>query len=71
MNCPIRPLARPATASSTGVGYWATDQDCTTISDDHVGASPVTPISGTLYVWDGAQWVSYFTPYTYPHPFRS
>ncbi len=53
-----------------GVGFWATDQSCTSINDK-VGANPTTPISGTLYKWNGTAWVSSYTPYTYPHPLRS
>lgn len=62
--------SRPATCT-TGVGYWATDQTCSSVSDDHVGVSPTTPISGTLYKCTSADtWAEHYTPYIYPHPLR-
>lgn len=61
--------SRPATCT-TGVGYWATDQSCSSLTD-RVGVAPSTPISGTLYKCTATDtWTSYFTPYTYPHPLR-
>jgi hypothetical protein len=63
---------RPGTCTA-GVGYWETDQSCSDLSD-HTGASPTTPISGTLYkcttVGETTEWQAYYTPYTYPHPLR-
>jgi hypothetical protein len=60
---------RPATCT-TGVAYWATDQSCTDLTG-MVGASPSTPISGTLYKCNASgEWKPYYTPYTYPHPLR-
>lgn len=60
---------RPGTCT-TGVGYWATDQSCSDLTD-YVGASPTTPISGTLYkCTETNTWMAYYTPYTYPHPLR-
>jgi hypothetical protein len=59
--------ARPATCT-TGVGYWATDQSCSDLTD-MVGAKPAMPISGTLYTCTaGETWAAYYTPYKYPHP---
>jgi len=65
------PLAnRPATCTP-GVAYWATDQDCSNISN-MVGAYPTTPITGTLYkCTEQDVWTAYYTPYTYPHPLRT
>jgi len=62
-------VSRPETCT-TGVGYWATDQSCSVLTD-YVGIEPTTPISGTLYKCTSTDtWESYFTPYTYPHPLR-
>ena len=58
------------TPTIKGVGFWVTNQSCTNVSS-YVGANPATPISGTLYRWNGSAWVSYYTPYTYPHPLRN
>lgn len=61
---------RPATCT-TGVGYWATNQSCSNLSD-MVGVAPSTPISGTLYKCTAPNtWTAYYTPYTYPHPLRT
>lgn len=49
------------TPTKTGVGYWVTDEG----SWDTTKAANT---SGQLYVWDGADWVLDYTPYTYPHP---
>jgi hypothetical protein len=58
---------RPATCA-TGVGYWATNQSCSSLAG-MVGANPSTPISGTLYKCTATdEWTPYYTPYTYPHP---
>ncbi len=60
---------RPASASKAGVGYWATDQSCSSLTN-YVGDINTYPsrqtISGTLYTWDGAQWNVAYTPATYP-----
>jgi hypothetical protein len=64
------PLAgMPASAASTGVGYWATDQNCTAVDESLIGSTHTANIDGTFYRWDGSTWVAWFTPYTYPHPF--
>lgn len=56
------------TSCSEGVGFWATSQSCTNLSN-HVGAHPATPISGTLYRCNANNtWVAYYTPLPYPHP---
>lgn len=60
--------SRPAAPALSGTGYWATTQDCTQVVSASRGVNPTTPISGTLYIWDGSVWVNYYTPYTYPHP---
>ncbi len=61
--------SRPATCT-IGVGYWATNQSCSDLTE-MVGANPTTPISGTLYKCTATNtWTSYYIPYTYPHPLR-
>lgn len=62
---------RPATCT-TGVGYWATDQDCSDLTG-MVGASPATPISGSLHKCTSTNtWTAdYYVPYAYPHPLRT
>jgi hypothetical protein len=63
------PLASMPATCTTGVGYWATDQSCSSVDSANVGAHPATPISGTLYKCTSPNtWTAYFTPYTYPHP---
>lgn len=55
---------------ATGVGYWATDQSCSDLTE-MVGANPKTPISGTLYKCTAPNtWTTYYTPFPYPHPLR-
>ena len=64
-------LANIPSTCTTGVGYWATDQSCSSIGNS-VGRDPATPISGTLYRCATTNnWQPYYTPYTYPHPLRS
>jgi hypothetical protein len=61
--------AIPATCT-TGVGYWATNQSCSSFTGQ-IGANPATPFSGTLYKCTSTNtWTSYYTPYTYPHPLQ-
>jgi hypothetical protein len=61
---------RPKTCT-TGVGYWATDQNCSA-TIGMIGAHPSTPLAGTLYKCAATNsWTAYYTPYTYPHPLRT
>lgn len=65
------PLASRPSTCITGVGYWATDQSCSDLTD-MVGANPNTPISGTLYKCTApSTWTAFYTPFTYPHPLRN
>jgi hypothetical protein len=65
------PLAsRPASGTYIGQGYWATDQSTTNLTNC-VGKNPPNPIRGTLYKWTGSEWVTFYTPYPYPHPLRA
>lgn len=60
----------PGTCTANSSGFWLTNQSCSDLTD-HVGASPTTPISGTLYKCTATNtWTPYYTPYTYPHPLR-
>ncbi len=59
------------TTCTEGVGFWVTDQSCTSLSG-MVGVNPATPIDGTLYVCDDSNnWIYFYAPFTYPHPLRS
>jgi hypothetical protein len=63
-------LAQRPVTCTVGVGYWATDQNVTDISD-MVGKNPATKISGTLYKCTSPnKWEVYYKPFTYPHPLR-
>ena len=63
-------LANLPAQCSTGTGYWATDQSCTSLSG-MVGKNPSNPISGTLYKCTSKDtWTAYYSPYIYPHPLR-
>jgi hypothetical protein len=58
----------PGTCTANSSGFWLTNQSCSNLTD-YVGASPTTPISGTLYKCTATNtWTAYYTPYTYPHP---
>jgi hypothetical protein len=60
----------PGTCTANSSGFWLTNQSCSDLTD-HVGASPTTPISGTLYKCTATNtWTAYYKPYTYPHPLR-
>lgn len=55
-----------------GVGYWATNQSCSSVPTGMYGKNPTTPIQGTLYICgENNNWVDSYKPYTYPHPLRS
>lgn len=54
-------LQNDLTTCTAGVGYWATDQSCTT-------PNPAVQPSGTLYKCTGNAWAPIYTPYIYPHP---
>lgn len=59
--------SRPAMCTP-GVGYWATNQSCSSLVG-LVGTSPTNPLVGTLYKCTATNtWTAYYTPYTYPHP---
>ncbi len=62
---------RPSTCN-VGVGYWATEQDCSGLDDKNVGANPTEPITGVLYkCGSNNNWIPYYTPFVYPHPIRT
>ena len=55
---------------TTNTAYWLTSQSCSTVPTASMGASPTTPIAGTLYRCGPTNtWTAYYTPYTFPHPF--
>jgi hypothetical protein len=60
---------RPSTCTA-GVGYWVTEQSCSSLTG-MVGANSTSKISGTLYRCTATNtWTAYFTPLAYPHPLR-
>jgi hypothetical protein len=64
-------LGNIPTTCTTGQGYWATSQSCISLSG-MVGVNPAIPISGILYKCTALNtWTAFYTPYTYPHPFRT
>lgn len=61
---------RPATCT-VGVGYWATNQSCTTVPSSLYGRNHTDTIQGTLYTCTATNtWTATYTPYEYPHPLR-
>jgi hypothetical protein len=63
---------RPATCT-VGVGYWATNQSCTSVPSDSYGksVSPANQLSGALYTCTATNtWTKTYEPYIYPHPYR-
>lgn len=55
-----------------GVGYWKTNQSCSSIQNGMYGTNPATPLSGTFYRCVSTNnWQAYYTPYIYPHPLRT
>ena len=64
------PISRRPGRCTPGVGYWATNQSCTSLAG-HVGVSPASPIVGTLFRCTAPNtWTAYYKPYVYPHPGR-
>jgi hypothetical protein len=71
IGCGTLAQMNAVTTCTGGVGFWVTDQSCTSLSG-MVGVSPSTPIDGTLYVCgDSNNWINFYAPFTYPHPLRS
>jgi len=52
------------TPTTTGVGYWVTDEG-------EWNSTNGATADGRLYRWSGSAWVLNYTPYTYPHPLQS
>jgi hypothetical protein len=62
--------AMPAKAPP-GSSYWATAQYCDSVANVNVGINPTLKLTGTFYKYGvDSLPVSYYTPYTYPHPLQ-
>lgn len=68
----------PPTGTCTkGVGYWVTNQSCSTLTTANVGATTDGNFAakrrdGTLYRCVSTNvWEPYYTPLAYPHPLRT
>jgi hypothetical protein len=48
--------------SKLGVAFWVTDEGKWNATHDG--------LDGCLYQWNGAAWVLFYTPYSYPHPLQ-
>lgn len=78
VTCGTTAQMNAITPATTGVGFWVpTNIDtmpCTEVLANNIkqteGVAPVTPITGTLYKWDGDSWEAFWIPYQYPHPLR-
>jgi hypothetical protein len=78
VTCGTAEQMNAITPTTTGVGFWVptniATMPCTEIAANNIkqteGVNPVTPISGTLYKWDGDSWEPFWRPFTYPHPLR-
>lgn len=78
VTCGTTAQMNAITPTTTGVGFWVpaniATMPCTEVLANNIkqteGVNPVTPITGTLYKWDGDSWEAFWVPYTYPHPLR-
>jgi hypothetical protein len=70
IGCGTAAQMNAITPTLVNAGFWVTSQNNCSNLTGYIGAHPATPISGTLYRWNGSAWVAYYTPYTYPHPLR-
>lgn len=69
IGCGTYEQMQAITPTLANVGFWVTTQgNCSSLTG-YIGTQ-ATPIVGTLYRWNGTSWISYYTPYTYPHLLR-